>query len=99
MKNVARLSGIASAAAIILILLYLQINTSGHTGINPNLANLFFIPAVLAGCFNIISRRSDRLWGGVIAAFTGVAGITLLIYLDRSNTLLQYETWFRRGMP
>ena len=99
MKFIARITGICGTAAITLILLYLQINRSGHTGLNPYLANVVFIPALIAGCVSLISRRGDTLRDGIVSLFAGAAGITLLIWLDRSNTLLQYETWIRRGMP
>ncbi|HOP26879.1 MAG TPA: hypothetical protein PK907_11795 [Candidatus Sabulitectum sp.] len=94
-------SSVAGVAAIAAIVSYVLRNDSGHTGFSPYLALGIFIPASLAGLVQLLFFRapgSARRWA-VVALFTGIAGICLLVYLDLSNTLLEYGVWCRRGMP
>ena len=63
------------------ILVYANVNGSGHTAFNPYSALMVFGPVTI-----------------VVGVVVGVIGSGLLVYLDRSNTLLQYEIWIQRGM-
>lgn len=94
-------SSVAGLAAIAGIVSYTLRNDSGHTGFSPYLALGVFIPASLAGLIQLLFFRapgSAKRWA-VLALLTGIAGICLLVYLDLSNTLLEYGVWCRRGMP
>ncbi len=94
-------SSAAGLAAVAGIVSYVLRNDSGHTGFSPYLALGVFIPASLAGLIQLQFLRtpgSARRWA-VMAILTGIGGICLLVYLDLSNTLLEYGVWCRRGMP
>lgn len=93
----------AAAAALLLssgIIAYTLDNESGHTGIDPYLALVVFVPAAVTGVIQLALSGSLGLprWPGLAAVFFSVFGIGLLVYLDVSNTLLQYEVWVSRGL-
>ena len=92
------LLGLVTIAAV---LWYLNQNRSGHTGFQPYLLLVAFIPLAVVGATDLVLSTRYKLsrWSGVLAIVVGVSGITLLVYLDMSNTLLPYEEWIRRGMP
>jgi len=92
---------VVGLAAIAGIVGYAMCNESGHTGANPYLALAVFVPAAVVGVARVTAGRLWRLraWPGLLAIAIGCAGVALLIYLDRTNTLLQYEVWLARGMP
>ncbi len=101
MKSILMAAAILGLAAITGIVAYTVQNDSGHTGFSPYLGLAVFVPVALAGLFQIFflrTPRAARRWG-VIALLAGVIGIALLVYLDKSNTLLEYGDWCSRGMP
>lgn len=83
------------------IVLYTMGNASGHTGWEPFTSLAVFVPAALAGGGMLGFRRSmpEVKRVGAIALAVGLAGIALVVWLDRTNRLVQYERWIRRGMP
>ncbi|GFE58822.1 hypothetical protein AOG1_27020 [Geobacter sp. AOG1] len=95
------IAGLGSIATIVVLLAHLRGNNSGHTGMNPYAALLVFAPSLAFGIANMtVNRNSWRnLWTGIIPTLSGGFGTAFLIYLDKANVLLQYETWIRRGMP
>jgi hypothetical protein len=92
---------LAGLVAIATILLYSLQNRSGHCGISPWLSLIVFVPLLLAGIVGLL--RSGGYRSLRTSARLGIAvsllGVLLLVYLDISNTLLQYEVWIERGMP
>ena len=105
LKNIATggviLSAFSGLAVIAAILVYVIMNDSGHTGFNPYSALMVFGPVTTAGILHLsfircggIARRCS-----ILAVVVGIMGSGLLVYLDQSNTLLQYEIWIQRGMP
>ncbi len=95
------LAALAGLAAIAAILVYARRNGSGHTGMSPYVALALFVPVVVAGALHLTLLRGSGAakWCGVCAILVGIAGVGLLVYLDQSNTLVQYEVWIERGMP
>ena len=93
-----------SLSALLLLLgligLALQ-NESGHTSWEPRLLLLIFAPLLLAGLltFRRDEAASALVWPARTAALIGLSGILLIGYLDRTNSLVQYERWLERGMP
>ena len=75
-------------------------NDSGECAFSPYIALIVFIPVVVTGLVQIIFQRKDHsaaFWGAT-ALFIGLAGVALLVYLDRSETLVHYpEEEFVRG--
>jgi uncharacterized membrane protein len=100
-RNTARITGLASIGTIAAMIMYLRENDSGHTAISPYLALLVFVPSLILGSSNIITTRNiwKNQWGGVIPTLSGALEAAFLVYVDKANVLLQYETWIRRGMP
>ncbi len=94
-------AGVVGLAAVGGIVWYAAQNDSGHTGANPWLALVVFVPAALVGVLHLVARRHRRLpaWPGMAAMVIGCGGVGLLVYLDWSNTLLEYGVWLDRGMP
>lgn len=86
---------------IIFLSSYNYINKTNHTSVDPYIALLIFIPVTLIGLieFLINLKKKSTRWLAIVSILIGLAGILLLIYLDKSNTLLQYEVWIKRGMP
>ena len=87
---------VSTLALIIIIALWLYVlkNNSGHTGLNINWLYLFFIPLTLFGIINIKNHKM-----AAASIFLGILGTSSLAYLDKTNTLLQYNIWVERGMP
>lgn len=95
------LSSFAGVALILAIIAYAVKNDSGHTGMNPYLGLWLFIPIALAGIVRlfVFRRAPGAKWLGLASLLAGVLGIGLLVYLDVTDTLLEYEVWNSRGMP
>jgi len=76
-------------------------NKSGHTSFDPYLANLVFIPVAFSGLFSVLNlmKQGKPVKLAVISFLVGLFGILFLVYLDKTNTLLNYEVWLDRGMP
>lgn len=87
--------------AIALIVGYTARNDSGHTGWEPFTSFILFVPLAVAGaiCFSLRHRFTGLARAGVCALFVGLAGVALIITLDRTNRLVQYERWIHRGHP
>ncbi len=68
---------------------------------DPYLALVVFVPVLATGSTGIVilNKRQLPLWPCVLAIAAGCIGIILLLYLDKTNTLLQYDVWLKRGMP
>ena len=94
MSKILLISSILGFIAITVLWLYVFENGTGHTGINPNLLYFIFIPLMLLG---LLKRKKDRL--AMLAIGVAILGVTSLVYLDQTNTLLEYEIWIERGMP
>ena len=73
-------------------------NESGHTGMNPYFLLSVFIPLLILGIV-LYRRLQPSKWPAIMATILGLVGIALLVYLDKDNILLPYETWINRGMP
>jgi uncharacterized membrane protein len=101
MTSVARITGFGSIATIVFLLLYSYLNKSGHSGFNPYVALIVFAPSLAFGITNLFTNRNPwkNLWSGIIPTLSGGFGTGLLIFIDKANVLLQYETWIKRGMP
>ncbi|HEY6873240.1 MAG TPA: hypothetical protein VI298_10990 [Geobacteraceae bacterium] len=99
-KCAAVIAGLASITMIVALTMYLRENKSGHTGISPYIALVVFTPSFALGIANIIENQNPwkNPWTGIIPALTGAFGAGFLIYLDKANVLLEYDTWIRRGM-
>ena len=93
------LSVVAGLVVFAAIVAYAMLNDSGHTAVNPYLALWVFTPVLGAGCVAVCQRRRLAVRLGILAIGAGCAGVALLVFLDQSNTLLQYEVWISRGMP
>jgi len=76
---------------------YWLTNDSKHTSFEPWLLLAVFIPGfVIGSTFCVVpSCRPSGAWTFIAS----LLGIALLFYLDRSNSLLQYDRWIQRGMP
>lgn len=94
-------AALVGACTLAGIVTYTIQNDSGHTGVNPYSAMVVFVPVTVTGLVHVLAlrRRQTWKWPGTMALAVGLAGVALLIYLDTSNTLLQYEVWLHRGMP
>jgi hypothetical protein len=94
-------SAAAGVIAIVLIGGYAARNDSGHTGWEPFTSFILFVPLAviggvlltLRGLFVGITRPS------AFALAVGLAGVILIVCLDRTNRLVQYNRWVQRGMP
>ena len=95
------LGSFAGLALILAITVYAVQNKSGHTGVNPHLGLALFIPIALAGVICLLAswRSPGVKWPAIVALLTGMSGIGLLVWLDITNTLLEYGVWIDRGMP
>jgi len=91
--------------AIALTVAYTLQNTSGHTSFEPRILLLLFVPLMALGslCFAKRHLLPNISRASLCALAVGFAGttliVTLIVTLDRTNTLVQYERWIQRGMP
>jgi len=87
--------------AVALIAGYAARNGSGHTGWEPFTSFILFVPLAIVGaiCFSMRHRFAGIARPGVCALVVGLAGVALIITLDRTNRLVQYERWIQRGHP
>jgi len=98
------IAGLAAAGGLLAgvgIAAWAAWDDSRHTGVDPWLALVLFVPVAVAGLAHVAVARRWRLSRrlGLLALAVGGAGIGLLLYLDRTDALLQYEVWIERGMP
>lgn len=89
------------AIAIVLIVGYAARNSSGHTGWEPFASLILFVPLAVVGavCFAMQHRSIGIARASVCMSAVGLAGIALIIALDRTNRLVQYDRWIHKGMP
>lgn len=94
------LSSMTAFTMLIAIIIYTLTNDSGHTSANPYWALLIFIPTTAFGIIGgtVSKLNQSSLWPSAICCIVGLIGCGFLIYLDKSNTLLQYEVWIDRGL-
>ncbi len=86
---------------IALIAGYAVRNSSGHTGWEPFTSLILFVPLALVGavCFGMRNRFTGIARASICALAVGLAGVALIVTLDRTNRLVQYDRWIHRGMP
>jgi len=87
--------------SLALIAGYAARNSSGHTGWEPFTSLLLFVPLALGGGlgFALRHRCPGLARAGLGALAVGLAGLVLIITLDRTNRLVQYDRWIQRGQP
>jgi len=90
-----RFASVVGFLAIIAIAWYAIINSSGHTGWEPFTSLVLFVPLAVVGAVSL--KKSGR--PAAFALGIGLAGISLVVCLDQTNRLVQYERWIKRGMP
>lgn len=74
------------------------INDSGHTAVEPFLSYLFFIPLLVISIF--VWRKNHLLRRvAMLTASIALLGIVLIVVLDVTNYLVQYDRWLKRGLP
>ncbi len=89
------------AIALMLIAGYAAGNRAGHSGWEPFTALFLFIPIALLGAGSCLKRQkcAGVARASVCAVAIGLGGIALIVTLDRTNRLVEYERWLNRGMP
>src|SRR5690348_3965786 len=94
-------SALGAVLLIAAIILYTIQNRSGHTGWEPFTSFVVFAPLAAAGGGLFLGRRRwpDVARASVAALVVGVTGMGLVVWLDQSNRLVQYERWLKRDMP
>ena len=90
-----RFAAVVGLLAIIAIAGYAFTNSSGHTAWEPFTSLGLFVPLAVAGAAGL--KKSGR--SAAFALGIGLAGISLVVGLDQTNRLVQYERWVMRGMP
>ena len=87
--------------ALSAVLGYAVANESRHTGWEPYSLLFGFVPLILGGVSAVLARRRQPVLStpGLVAIAIGILGLLVLIYLDQSNRLVQYNRWLQRGMP
>ena len=95
-----RIGTAASILCLIAVWVYAMQNRSGHTGMNPYLLLMVFVPTFVFGaCACFLKAAGDKLSNpGILAAIIGLLGMLSLIVIDRANILQNYETWISKGM-
>ena len=94
-----RIFSALAATLLLAIGVYAVLNKSGHTGMEPFHSYWIFAPLLIAGIASIILAPNEKRKDGISAAIIGLSGILFVLYLDRTNTLLEYGRWIERGMP
>ena len=84
-----------SLAVLAVLLLYMRGHDSNHTGFEPWLLSIFFVPTVIVGLAAFL-RGSSR-WGALLAFWLGFGGMAFLFYIDHFNVLVQYDRLGERG--
>jgi len=91
------LAAFGSSAVIIVLLLYLCNNTSGHTSFEPWLLSVVFVPTLIMGIIALFFKLTRP--NGMLAWRIAIIGLGILFLLDYFNLLVQYDRWVQRGMP
>jgi uncharacterized membrane protein YhaH (DUF805 family) len=99
LRNILLVGAAVGLLAIALIACYAVSNRSGHTAWEPFTALALFVPLMILGACGMTRRRVRSLVrAGTWAFLVGLAGTVLIVALDQSNSLVQYERWLRRGL-
>jgi hypothetical protein len=85
-----------SAWVIYEIFAYIHSSNSNHTSFEPWLLVIVFIPTVV---FGVVAIGRRFVAAGLLAMLIGASGLAVLTYIDRTNTMVQYDRWLSRGMP
>ena len=91
------LAAVGSLAVLTVFLLYMRGNDCNHTGLEPWLLSIFFVPTGIVGIAAFL-RGSSR-WGSLLAFCVGFGGMAFLFYIDHFNVMLEYGRWIERGIP
>ena len=86
---------------VIALMGYVLINPSHHTAWNPYALYIVLIPLFVIGLISSVVHRNKwpQLVPALLLILASLAGLVLILVLDKTNHLLQYEEWVRRGMP
>ncbi len=97
MKIILSIGSIIGSLSLVTLSAYACSNKSGHTGMDPYSFLLLFIPLFVIGLVGLRYQQARKY--ALTAVGIAVSGIVLLLVLDRTNTLVEYEAWIDRGMP
>src|SRR5688572_9672573 len=88
-------SALLGVIAIGLVAGYAARNDSGHTGWEPFTSFILFVPLAVIGAVSLAlrTRFSGIARPGAFALAVGLAGVVLIVCLDRTNRLVQYDRW------
>ncbi|MEP6672234.1 MAG: hypothetical protein ABJF10_23930 [Chthoniobacter sp.] len=97
LTRLSSVGAIFSIAVLLALLYYKHGNDSNHTGFEPWLLSIVFVPTAAVGIAAVYRNSSRPL--GIFACCVGIGCMVFLFYLDYFNILVQYERWIARGMP
>jgi drug/metabolite transporter (DMT)-like permease len=99
MRTFLLLGGVLAICLQAVIAVYaIALNDSGHTGAEPFLTFLYFGPLFCLSLFAWWKKRVLKRTAQFSAA-AAIAGILLVVLLDVTNMLVQYQRWAKRGLP
>jgi TctA family transporter len=88
---------VVSAMVLALLIEIVRTHEGNHTGADPWMAAVVFLPSTALG---IVVLKRDRFRRMALAAvLIGLSGLGYLWYIDHTNTMLSYTRWIQRGMP
>lgn len=101
-ENDWRLSGIALIPAVVGFLAlmagigYCVFNESGHSGFDPRIGGVFFIPILT---FAFVLERKGKTTEASLTAAVGLLGMAFGFFVRGFDIMQPYEVWVRTGLP
>lgn len=80
---------------IVAMLWYVMHSDSPHTAFDPYGTFAIFLPLGMAAAAAFKTNRK----ASAVALTVAIFGIALVVVLDQTNRLVQYDRWVNRGMP
>jgi hypothetical protein len=87
---------LASAAVWAVVTARVIREPGNHVAVEPLLA---IVPFVLLLVIAWLPRYRERLTLRTVVTAFALLSVVSVVALDRANVLVQYDRWYRRGMP
>ena len=90
--------GIGVFIEVAVVIAVVTVADSGHIGEEPFATFWYFVPLLcvsVAAVWYAPRFRKTALFNAWVASF----GIALVVLLDTTNMLVQYDRWAHRGLP
>lgn len=86
-----------SAVTLALLVPFVLFHEGNTTSLELWWLTVIFLPAAIVGLRALMVF--EFRWVFLVAVLLGFVGMSSLVYIDQTNSLISYMTWIKRGAP